>query len=324
MSGQTDLDRWLSIGDLDELLREIDRRCDKNDWNGVQVVGERARKAIERGHQLWPAASYAEYRIALDAPADSAAMAITDQSGYLAPGPLTEVIAQKHKWTDLSPHLPASAKRALVAQERTTRGENVPDADCGDEIPGVLSNWEPGYTLATYSDTGVTDDAPDAHPATTAAPPAESGVESPQAWDASAALHAAVAHWSTKSDGTVRSLGVAGTTANALGSLGLGQLLWRESTVTEYAEILGWAAASGGSQGRRRGAASGRFEVWWTLAVLTAAEDDWPVDPGIEAERLIFGVWAEPAPTAGWECRLTVEDPDDGLAWVLDATDRSE
>ncbi len=324
MSGPTDLDRWLSIGDLDELLREIDRCCDAHDWNGVQVVGERARKAIERGHQLWPAASYAEYRIALDAPPAAAAKVITDHSGYLAPGPLTEVIAQNHRWTDLSSHLPTSAKRALVAQERALRGEIVPDADCGGEIPGVLANWEPGYALATYSDTGVSDDAPDRNPITTTAPLAEPGVESPQAWEASAALHSAVAHWSAKSDGIVRSIGVDGTTANALGSLGLGQLLWRESTVTEYAEILAWAASSGGSQGRRRGAASGRFEVWWTLAVLTATEDDWPVDPGIEAERLVFGVWAESAPAPGWECRLTVEDPDDGLAWVLDATDRSK
>jgi hypothetical protein len=86
--------------------------------------------------------------------------------------------------------------------------------------------------------------------------------------------------------------------------------------------LLGWAAASGGARGRRRGAATGRFEAWWALAVLTAQDDDWPVDPGPAAEELRWWVWAPEGPSVGWLCRVAVEDPVDGLAWALDATDR--
>ncbi|HMU81316.1 MAG TPA: hypothetical protein PKC57_13745, partial [Microthrixaceae bacterium] len=62
------LDRWITTGDLDELLREVDRRADRGDWDGVVIVANRARAATERGHQLWPAATFAEYRMALSAP----------------------------------------------------------------------------------------------------------------------------------------------------------------------------------------------------------------------------------------------------------------
>ena len=90
--------------------------------------------------------------------------------------------------------------------------------------------------------------------------------------------------------------------------------------------LLAWAAASGGARGRRRGAATGRFEAWWVLATLTAQDDDWPVDPGAAAADLRWWMW-EPGAHAGdvepgWVCRLAVEDPLDGLAWALNATDR--
>ena len=37
------LDRWITTGDLDELLREVDRRADRGDWDGVVIVANRAR-----------------------------------------------------------------------------------------------------------------------------------------------------------------------------------------------------------------------------------------------------------------------------------------
>jgi hypothetical protein len=69
--------------------------------------------------------------------------------------------------------------------------------------------------------------------------------------------------------------------------------------------------------------ATGRFEAWWALAVLGACSDYWPVDPGPAAEELRWYLWTPEEPSVGWVCRIAVEDPDDGLAWALDATDRA-
>src|SRR3989337_4596678 len=50
-------------GDLDRLVRLVDRLCGSRDWNGVVELRDRCRHAIERGLQLWPAAEFAEYRL---------------------------------------------------------------------------------------------------------------------------------------------------------------------------------------------------------------------------------------------------------------------
>lgn len=334
----SDLDRWLLVGDLDELLREVERRCEARDWHGVEEVRVRSRAAIERGHQLWPAASWAEYRIALDAPPDVAATVITDSSGYMAPGPLTEVVAQNHTCAELAPHLQNNAKRPLVAQERILRGEVVGDPLAGD-LPGTLMDWEPVPALPTYTDTGLENPDPPApvvrEPDLVLEAPLVADRERTNGTDADAgtgetgaeALRAGLAHWATRSKGTVAATGVSGTTEDALrtrldGVSQTGSIRWWRVTLSDWAGLYSWACASGGSAGPRRGAATARFELWWTLACLLGTEDDWPVDPGPDCEELIFGLWQHSDVAGGWSCRLTVEDPLDGLAWVIDATDR--
>jgi hypothetical protein len=325
-----DLNQILTVGDLDELLREVERRCDAHDWEGVEEIRVRSRAAIERGHQLWPAASWAEYRIALDAPAESAASVITDASGYMAPGPLTEVIAQNHTWAELAGHLPVNAKRPLVAQERTIRGERVPEGEAGD-LPGTLADWEPSALLPTYTDHGLTNPdppqfglgSPDLVIAGSGPYPAVA-FEGVQGVDA---LRSGVGHWATRSNGTVLAAGFSADTSEALRGLaptagGSATLNWWRVDLPEWAQTYSWACATGGSSGPRRGAGSARFDLWWTLTTLLGLEDEWPLDPGPECRELVFGVWGTDAPSGGWTCRLTVEDPLDGLTWVLDATDR--
>ncbi len=70
-----DLDRLLADGNLDGLLRLIDEVCDAADWEALERVATQSRLAVERGHQLWPAADHAEHRLALQAPASFAAAA---------------------------------------------------------------------------------------------------------------------------------------------------------------------------------------------------------------------------------------------------------
>jgi hypothetical protein len=320
-----DLDRWINTGDLDELLREVDRLCDAGDWDGLVVLRDRARGATERGHQLWPAASYAEYRLALSAPGAWAASVVAD-GGYLAPGPLTEVAAQGHRWDELSDGLAPGPARAQVAQERVLRGEDltgaVPTRGTPDaELPLRLMAWEPGYALAEYRADSAR------FPAPAIALPRSPLPGSPRAAcadgaDGARALEEVVRHWAAHSEGRVRAVAVAGSAGDAVATLGVGPARATEVSLADAVALMAWSAASGGARGRRRGAATGRFEAWWALAVLTLTEEDWPIDPGPPAEELRWWVWAPDVPMVGWVCRIAVEDASDGLAWALDATDR--
>ncbi len=55
----------IDAGDLDELIRIIDTLCDAGEWDRLVEVRDRSQRALERGRQLWPAASRAEYLLAL-------------------------------------------------------------------------------------------------------------------------------------------------------------------------------------------------------------------------------------------------------------------
>ena len=315
-----DLVRWIGTGDLDELLREIDRRCDRDDWDGLVTLRDRARSATERGHQLWPAASFAEYRLALAAPAAWAAAVVAD-GGYLAPGPLTEVVAQDHHWADLDGALATGPARELVAQERVLRGEDLTGLPVGEELPPRLLAWEPGYALAEYRADAARFPAPEL---TTPRAPlvGRQLVPCPDGADGARALEDVARHWAAHSEGRVRAVAVEGSAADAVASLADGATRGTEVSLADAVALLAWSAASGGARGRRRGAATGRFEAWWALAVLTVLEDRWPVDPGPAAEELRWWVWAPDEPVGGWVCRVAVEDRVDGLAWALEAIDR--
>lgn len=319
----------MSTGDLDELLREVDRRCERADWDGVVLLRNRARSATERGHQLWPAATFAEYRLALGAPPPWAAPVV--EGGYLAAGPLTEVVAQDHRFDELADLLPLGPARTQVAQERVLRGEVVADGDAG-ELPGRLLPWEPGYALADYLANGdARFPAPEPVRTVEAVPTHRSGADpapSSDAADGARSLTEAVRHWRTASEGSIASVGVEGSGADAIAAVTDGApATWAEVSPADAVALLAWAAASGGARGRRRGAATGRFEAWWVLAALTATDDDWPADPGPAADALRWWIWSPSdrpgAAQPGWVCRLAVEDPVDGLAWALDATDRA-
>src|SRR5512137_2091018 len=111
--------------DLDGLVRLVDGLCREGDWEGVVLLRDRSRAALERGLQLWPAAEYAEYRLALEAPGPYAGAVVLEGAGRFALGPLWEVAASTHSWEELAPHLPGGPARALAAHERVVRGEDL-------------------------------------------------------------------------------------------------------------------------------------------------------------------------------------------------------
>ncbi len=144
--------------DLDGLVRFIDGLAVARDWDGIELTRDRCNEAVERGKQVWGPAEYAEYRLALDGPADRAAAVVGDGKGRYGPGPLWEVAASRHPWNDLEAYLDTPTVRAMVAYERSLRGDLVDPAQIDRsilEIPIAPRSWEPKYSVAVYRSDGV-------------------------------------------------------------------------------------------------------------------------------------------------------------------------
>ncbi|HEX7277258.1 MAG TPA: hypothetical protein VF244_07770, partial [Acidimicrobiales bacterium] len=122
MAGPLTTADLVDMGDLDALLVRIDHLCADRDFTAVLDLRDRCRRAIERGRQLWPAASHAEYRLALEAPGPLAAAVLVPGTGRFALGPLAEVAASTHPWSDLRAHLATTPDAGMVAHERVVRG----------------------------------------------------------------------------------------------------------------------------------------------------------------------------------------------------------
>lgn len=317
----------IELGDLDELVREIDRRCDRRDWDGLRRLRDLSRAALDRGKQLWPAAAHAEYRLALEAPGRWAASVIVEGAGRFALGPLAEVAASTHAWADLAPHLDGGPATAAVAQERVVRGEDLTGdprlpAAVFDPLPPRLQRWEPAYPVATYEPDAAhfpmpplrTASAPVALPSTPPDP-----LPDP---DGTGALIQLADAWVTGSNGRAVAVAVAGRAVDAVAALGAPRAQMAEIDPADALALMAWTAASGGAHARRRGMAAGRFDAWWSAATIAGLGGDWGADElGDALGDLRWFVWNAGEPDTGWWFRLAVEDPDDGLAWAVSAAD---
>jgi hypothetical protein len=65
----TDLSTLIESSDTDGLIRRIDGICGSREWDDLVDLRDRCLEAVTRGKQLWGVAQFAEYRLALDAPA---------------------------------------------------------------------------------------------------------------------------------------------------------------------------------------------------------------------------------------------------------------
>ncbi|HEX7442934.1 MAG TPA: DUF6183 family protein [Acidimicrobiales bacterium] len=326
--------RLVEQGDLDELVRHIDRLVSARQWDGLVDLRDRCRLALERGKQLWPAASLAEYRLALDAPGPWAGAVVLEGAGHLALGPLSEVAASSHTWDELAPTLAAGPARAMVAHERIVRGENLTGDDRFDarmlDLPLQLLPWEPAYPVATYR--------PDAAEFPRPATPPLRGVELRASPDPDGgttddaetrdALLGLVRSWTSGSNGRAEVASVVGDAGAAVAALGPRRIRWAEIGPADALALMAWTAASGGAHGRRRGMAAGRFEAWWALTALTGLSGEegsreLAEELGDAARELAWFVWDAGEPDTGWRFHLAVEDPTEGLAWAIAATDAS-
>ncbi len=319
------LSEAVAAGDLDALIRMVDGLCSSRDWDGIVELRDRCRHALEqRGLQLWPAAEYAEYRLALEAPGPHAGAVVDEEAGRFALGPLWEVAGSTHVWSELRDHLPIGPARALCAHDRVMRGEDLSSDDSIDphvlEIPRRLEPWEPRYPVAVYRADEADFTAPELPPLT------ERELPSPGATvDDDESIEALLdigAVWARQSNGRAAAVAVEGGAAAAVAALGHAACRMAPIEPDLGLAVVGWVAASGGAYGRRRGSAMGRFAAWWLVTTLT--DVGWPASPdevGAAASRLSWRVWEPLDHVAGWSGCLAIESPQDGLSWALEAFD---
>jgi hypothetical protein len=326
----------LRVGDLDGLVREIDALSAREDWDGVLGVRDACLRATEEsGLQLWGAAQFADYRVALDAPASLAASVVTPGAARFGLGPLTEVVAQNHAFAELAAHLDPTV-RAIVAQERVLRGEDLrgrEDVDVEDLTPPLrLEPFEPSYALPTYRPGERSDGGPDI----VATGPTEVVTDVPDADEAAhplllRALRDLVEPWTSQSTGVVRLAVVEGDIARAVAHVAReasGPVHVQRVRAADALAVVAFAAASGGVHGRRRGGAAGRSSAWW-LAAVAAGLDEVAPDGTIDADALEFrledlelALFDVPSAGGGtWSLRVALADPEAGWAAAIDATD---
>ncbi|MGI9053529.1 MAG: hypothetical protein ACR2HQ_12925, partial [Ilumatobacteraceae bacterium] len=305
------VDVLIHRADLDGLVRLADDATSAGDWALLRRLRDRARHAVGTGRQLWPAATLAEYRLALAAPAEWAAGVLDEGSGRFTIGPLTEVVAQRHTWAELGPLLEPGPRAALVAHERALRDEPIDPASVIGlpevlDMPYERAEWEPTYPLAEYTDLGVEALSPPLPEGLRAVPHLPAIDETAVVDDAAVelAVRQLVEPWTASSDGHADVIAVDGDAPMALRALGVPSVRMAPLTAEHAMAWLGWAGASGGAHGRRRGAATGRFGALWLLGALVDVDADRPLDLaelGEVASGLRWWWWDANEPVTGWQ-----------------------
>ena len=305
--------------DTDDLLRIVDDSCAAKEWEELDKLRVLLQEAVARGRQLWGVDQHIRYRMALEGPAAVAAAAVEEGPARFALGPLTEVAANRHTFTELAPHLRANL--ASVASERAVAGERVAGTGLPPtELPLVLMPWEPPYTLPVYHKDRVESNPPPRPPLEPVDLPSEA--QTVDDLTSSEALLALVLPWLEESNGRGQAVCVEGPPAAALRALSVPRAEMAPVPTDVAMAQMAWAAASGGAMGRRRGAAYGRFATWFALAALAGWE--WPAttkEMEDAATRLRWFVWSDLAPELGWSLHLAAHDPEEGLSWAIGARD---
>lgn len=321
------LERAINHADLDALTETVDSLCLDERFDEIVALRHRCRAALVRGLQLWPVAAYCDYRLALDAPDARALTGLGELSERFMLGPFAEVLASTHTFSSLSDALPISPDSAAFAHERVLRGDDLTEDPFALRLPDVLGlpltlhHWEPDYALAEYRPDRVRCDPPTMPGSWSAA--MLTMVERVVDPTVEGALRDLIAPWLIGSNGRVEVATVEGTAQDAVGALGLRRASFAEVAMPAAVAFMAWAASTGGANGRRRGAATGRMRAWWALRALTGLDEDevHPDELGEAAAELRFFLWNDGSPETGWSLRVAVEDAEDGLAWAIAAVD---
>lgn len=331
-----DLERVVDRADLDELVRRIDALCTSRDWQQLYRLRSLTRAAIATGRQVWPATTLAEYRLALRAPAEWACRILNEDTSRFGIGPLTEVLAQNHTWSEVADLLEPGPQRELVAHERALRGDDVATAEYAVlDLPPARQRWEPDYTFPNYGDSDVSHPNPldggifEWRPVNLGGADAATLLADEDTDDA---LRRLVEPWTATSNGRARAVVVEGRPEDALAHLDLTAVEITEIDAGRAVHWLVWCGASGGAHGRRRGMASGRFSAWWLLAAMGGFVQDWDdLHRSDDLSRVLGDTvsdmqWSRwrTIDRHGYELRLLAHDPGEGLSIALSAHDDAE
>ena len=315
----------INRADLDGLVRLIDDYCETRSWHDLLGLRDACKAAVANGRQVWPASTLAEYRLALLAPAEIAVKVVDEEAGRFTMGPLTEVIAQNHQWSELNGFLEPSPTSTYIAYECGIRGQQV-DSELFPalESPCTLLPVESNYVLAEYHDNEAKFPTPAIPEMGNAiAVPASSAivVQDPEV---ETAIHQLVDAWTTQSNGELRISCVEGSVLDALAVLEVQEARLSLLTSSDALAWLTWTGASGGAHGRRRGNALGRDAAWWTVAALTEKTFHWPLsdEESLTAVNSLQWFWWDAnEPTTGWNVRLCVHHADRNRSLALSLND---
>jgi hypothetical protein len=315
----------INRADLDGLVRLIDDYCETRSWHELLGLRDACKAAVANGRQVWPASTLAEYRLALLATAEIAVKVVDEEAGRFTMGPLTEVIAQNHQWSELSEFLQPSPTATYIAHECGIRGQSV-DGKLFPalESPCTLLPIETNYALAEYHDNEAKFPTPAIPEMGNAIAIPESSATVIHDHDASAAIHQLADAWTTQSNGELRISCVEGSVLDALGALNVQEARLSLLTSGEALAWLTWAGASGGAHGRRRGNALGRDAAWWTIAALTEKTFHWPlnnIDLAASVNSLQWFWWDVNEPTTGWQLQLCIHHADRNRSWAISVHD---
>jgi hypothetical protein len=311
----------IESSDTDELLRVVDGLCENEEWDELVELKERCREGVGRGKQLWGVEEHIRYRLTLEAPPAWAGAALNEGEARFALGPLPEVAASTKTWIELDAYLDDGPWRGVTAAERVVRGEPATEAIA--DLPNRLVEWEPDYPLAKYRSDKV--EAPSPQPPKVAAVDLPAKFTTIEDHQSEGALFDLVQPWVTESNGRSEVSAVEGTALHAMRALGITRARVGRLSDREALRWMAWAGASGGAHGHRRGAAAGRYGVWWAIATLS--DLDWPADPdqmGKALENLRFYWFDDGSPGTGWQLRIAIEDVHSGLAWAISAVDAAD
>jgi hypothetical protein len=346
------------IGRIRDLIAEVDSCALDAQWDEIVAIRDRCVAAVQRGHQWWPAAAWAEYRLALDAPGSFAATVLDSAAARFTLGPFTEVAASTHSWDELAPHLDRSPTASLFAHECIARGDDL----CTDntyldlpalfDLPAALQPWEPSYGPVVYHLDRVEHHAPLLRGEPFQASDLKtSTVELTDDVDLSEALRSFVRPWEQDPGWRVRSDAFQGAAVDVVHALNVQAGSVQRLDPALGLSYLAWVGATGGPNGRRRGLASSRNDLWWVLLHLTGiidsdnlgavqvadASSEMLDDLADGIAELQWWTWAD-APNQrnqpnrtrgtaertatdsgldGWRVNLIVEAPLENLAWSL-------
>lgn len=319
----TDVSTLIESSDTDGLIRRIDGICGAREWGDLVELRDRCLEAVTRGKQLWGVAQFAEYRLALEAPAPLAGRVVKEGAGRFALGPLWEVAASTHSWNDLDGHIADTRLRTLAGHERALRGDGVSPGDIDPlvlEVPIDLQPWETRYAVAAYKSDRA--DFPEVDVPDLAWVALGDPRDRLEDDDAVEALTALVQPWSEQSNGRVECVAIEGSAPEAIRTLGPRRVRAAQIDLASAMTAMAWTGASGGAYGRRRGSPVGRMLAWWAVAAILGMDDIEDASLlGEQAGVLRWMLWDPGDQIGGWGFHLAVEDPEDGLAWAVSAAD---